>query len=153
MFILVGGNTNNETNTTKKYDLNIKYNYEYGVVSGSINGEYSENTLITLEAIPNEGYVFEEYYIDETLVSENTKYEFNIAKDTDVFVSFIKEIITAKTYDYSITFDLTMGLITGTKNGSYEENTLITLTATPLDNFEFVGYFEGDSLVSNKLNY
>ena len=40
-----------------------------------------------------------------------------------------------------------MGIITGTKNGSYEENTLITLTATLLDNFEFVGYFEGDSLV------
>ena len=46
-----------------------------------------------------------------------------------------------------------MGSITSTKNWSYEENTLITLTATPLDNFEFVGYFEGDSLVSNKLNY
>ena len=59
MFVLVGGNTNNETNTTNKFDLNIEYNYEHGVVSGSINGEYSENTLITLEAITNEGYVFE----------------------------------------------------------------------------------------------
>ena len=135
LFILVGCNTNNETNTTNKYDLNIEYNYEYGVFSESINGEYSENTLITLEAIPNEGYVFEGYYIEETLVSKNTKYEFNITKDTDIFVSFVKEIIPVKTYDFLITFDSTMGSITGTKNGSYEENTLITLTATPLDNF------------------
>lgn len=116
MFILVGCNTNNETNTTNKYDLNIEYNYEYGVVLGSINGEYSENTLITLEAIPNEGYVFVGYYIEETLVSENTKYEFNITKDTDVFVSFAKEIFPVKIYDFSITFDSTMGLITSTKN-------------------------------------
>ena len=34
LFILVGCNTNNETNTTNKYDLNIEYNYEHGVVSG-----------------------------------------------------------------------------------------------------------------------
>ena len=58
LFILVGCNTNNETNTTNKYDLNIEYNYEHGIVSDWISGEYSENTLITLEAIPNEGYVF-----------------------------------------------------------------------------------------------
>ena len=82
MFILVGCNTNNEINTTNKYDLNIEYNYEYDGFSRSINGEYSENTLITLEGIPNEGYVFEGYYIEETLVSENIKYEFNIIKDT-----------------------------------------------------------------------
>ena len=153
MFILVGCNTNNEINTTNKYDLNIEYNYEYDGFSRSINDEYSKNTLIILEGIPNEGYVFEGYYIEWTLVSQNTKYEFNITKDTDVFVSFVKEIIPAKTYDFPITFDLTMGAITRTKNGSYEENTLITLTATPLDNYEFIGYFEGDSLVSNKLSY
>ena len=27
LFILVGYNTNNETNTTNKYDLKIEYNY------------------------------------------------------------------------------------------------------------------------------
>ena len=127
------------------------FNYEVvgkGEVTGSDPGDYQKDSTINLEATPLENYVFDGYYEGDTLIEDDTKYNFSITKDTSLNVVF-KENITY-TFNYSIEG---IGTVTAPSKGSYAKDYEITLKATPADGNEFVGFYNGNELITTELTY
>ncbi len=131
------------------YDFKINVVGE-GNVSGSSNGTYVEGSTITLNASPNEGYHFDGYYEDDTLLSDDEVYTFNITKNIEITAKFA---LNLPKYSFSITSS-EGGVVSGTTSGSYDEGTKIELSATPLSGYRFDGYYDSnDILVSSSKTY
>ena len=62
-----------------------------GDVEGNDSGIYDFYSLISLTAIPFEGYVFEGFFVNDILVEKNLTYTFNIEVSTTVFLKFAAE--------------------------------------------------------------
>ena len=66
----------------------------------------------------------------------------------------LKVYYTRDKYDYSVTNDnKKAGTITYTANGKYKYDTTISLFTTVNAGYDFVGWFDGENKVSDKLNY
>lgn len=82
---------------TDNCDLTIKFktkictiSAEYGGGTVKGTGTFNVGDKVKLEAIPSEGYLFEGFYLDNELVSDNQIFEFE-AKDTQTyFAKFTK---------------------------------------------------------------
>lgn len=65
-----------------------------GRVNGSPNGVYTFGDSLSVSFIPNEGYIFEGWYIDGALVSTENPYYFTIpAKDVTITAKTLKDSI------------------------------------------------------------
>ncbi|MCQ2273322.1 MAG: leucine-rich repeat protein [Bacteroidales bacterium] len=107
-----------------------------GTVTGA--GTYDEGTVVTLTATPNEGFRFVRWSNGET---ENP-YSFTLTCDSTVTAIFEADMPA----QYTVTAeadDATMGTVTGA--GTYDEGTVVTLTATPNEGFRFVRWSNGET--------
>ena len=102
------------------------------------------------------------FYLNQE-INEGSKFTLTLLNTADGSMSYAltdssgKEIgalsSSADSMEYlKVTADMTgNGIIFG--EGSYEKNSLCTLTAVPMDNYHFVGWYENDTPVSNKQEF
>jgi len=74
----------------KYYSLSITPNILEGGEISNTENIYSENSIISVNATPNNGYRFLYYKEDNTILSEKPIYSFLIDKDKDIIVYFEK---------------------------------------------------------------
>lgn len=114
-----------------------------GTVSGGGNYDYGSN--ITLRAIPENGYDFEGWY--ENNVKLHNQPEFGIVTDKD---RTLEAVFKPKKFVITLNHG-SGGNVTG--GGSFDYGTTITIIATPDQNHDFEGWFEGTTMVSSNRNY
>lgn len=118
-FLMVYGNANDEIelhfydheigNTNEPFDFNFKY-YRYYVtidimpeIAGTLSGdgEYKKNDTCFLKVTTNIGYIFEGLYENDTLVTNDTLYSFEVDADRHFIAQFLYiESLTEIKKDY-----------------------------------------------------
>lgn len=116
---------------------------------GSVDGEgiYQYGESATVTATPNADYTFVEWTMDGETVSTNESYTFPVQQNTNLTAHFQGEL-------YIINVDANPsngGNVSG--GGEYAYGETATVTATPLNNFEFINWTENGSVVSSDASY
>ncbi|MDE6150128.1 MAG: InlB B-repeat-containing protein [Ruminococcus sp.] len=75
----------NESNETYTFESMTEGN---GIISGTENGIYSKGTIISLTAIPNDGYKLLGWIKNNKIINEGSTYTFAIDSDTQVKAVF-----------------------------------------------------------------
>ena len=133
------------------------------LAGGTIDGvgEYLENDTCTLQITTSLNYVYEGFYENDTLVTNDTIYSFVVISDRHFVAKFsenteepIDPEIPVDTIYYKVTAEanpLAGGTIDGV--GEYLENDTCTLQITTSLNYVYEGLFENDKLVTNDTIY
>lgn len=96
----------------------------------------------TATATATEGYHFAGWYDGTTLMSAANPYAFIPTADITLTALFEADIVY---YTVSVNCDTTKGTVSG--DGSYEENSQVTLTATPKEGYSFAGWLDGTDII------
>ncbi len=124
-------------------DRNIE---EAGTVSGG--GTYPYGTTITLTATTDSRYDFLGWYEGDILLSKNERYSFFVSGDRTILAKW-------EVHPFTVTTERNIeaaGTVSG--GGTYPYGTTITLTATTDDRrYDFLGWYSGDILLSDKEQY
>ncbi|TVZ54999.1 putative repeat protein (TIGR02543 family)/predicted secreted protein (Por secretion system target) [Lutibacter sp. Hel_I_33_5] len=102
------------------------------------NGTYDDGTVVGITATPNAGYQFDGWSGDAT----GTTNSLNITMDADKSVTAMFSKIQR-----TLTITATNGTVTtnpNPTNGTYDDGTVVGLTATPNTGYQFVGW-SGDA--------
>ena len=114
---------------------------EGGTVSTE-GGEYQEGTQVEIIATPDQGYRFigweESASVSETLI---------ITLDSNQTYQALFELIPP--VQYTLTLTASEGGTLSTEGGTYEEGTVVTITATPNEGYLFVRWKEVDISTSS----
>lgn len=103
---------------------------------------------ITLQYMPLNGYTFNGWYLNGSLVSSSNPYTFTVSGNA----TFEVKCNTPAQYNVTVSSnDNTMGTASG--GGTYWSGTSVTLTATKNTGYRFVGWYESGSLVSSSASY
>ena len=116
---------------------------EGGSTTGS--GVYSKDENVTVTGVAKEGFKFKHWEENEIVVSSSASYSFKSTAHRS-----LKAVFEYNKLDVNITA-VGNGSVTG--SGTYNYNTELTITATALTGSKFVGWFEGDNLISNSSTY
>ena len=116
---------------------------EGGTVSGG--GTFTKGTLVTVQANPNLFSEFNGWYEDGVKVSNNPIYSFTVTKDTTLSAGF--RIVKAK---LTLTTEGKGSVIGG---GVYQITTPVQISATASSGWHFVGWYNGELLVSANASY
>jgi len=134
------------------YAVTIDYDDEKGIVAGE--GNYKNQQQVVLTATPNEGYLFDGWYVNNQKVSSNSNYEFTMGKEqVNITASFVVDnidrVLTIKyvyqdgskaydsyvgNYKFKNTYEVASPSIDGytaditTVTGTIKENTTLTVT-------------------------
>jgi uncharacterized repeat protein (TIGR02543 family) len=117
------------------------YTVTVAATKGSVTGGslYYANDNATLNATPiNSNYVFANWTVDGTVVSNDNPYTFSVTKDVTVTANF-----TA--VPYHITYNLDGGA--ASNPASYTIEDLVVLTSPEKTGYSFVGWLEGDGVI------
>lgn len=146
---LLQGEDNGASDDVAQISVNVSASGN-GSVSGG--GRFAVGQIVTLHATPDEEAEFEGWYensVEGTLLSSNPTYQFE-ANTSIVIVGRFVGGPTPK-YQISASFDpAAAGSIAGA--GLIEEGNTCTLTATLEEDYEFLGWYENDVLVSENLS-
>ena len=134
--------TQDTTLTALFAEMDIYYSIEVksdNLLMGSAygSGEYPANTVISIGAIPNNGFLFARWQDGNTdnprtvTVTENAIYT----------ASF--EIKPVQTYSITVYYEETQGFVLGA--GEYQEGSLATLAAIPADGYKFIKWSDNNS--------
>ncbi|MCL2039485.1 MAG: InlB B-repeat-containing protein [Bacteroidetes bacterium] len=136
-------------NPVPKYQVSVNITPSgAGSVIGS--GQYDSNTTCQLVATSNSNYQFVGYYLNNALVSSNSNYNFIVNNDANYEAKF--ELKPVPKYQVSVNVTPSgAGSVVGA--GQYDSNTTCQLVATPNSNYQFVGYYLNNIMVSNNPNY
>ena len=140
----------NSLDTTKLFG----YKYNELTYYGDITPSLYFGTSITLEAIVPDGYEFVGWYgVNNSLISDNNKYEFVIEKDMNIYMKW--EVLNPEsTYTLTtINDNPSAGTITEYTNKAFGANSSVTLEATPNTGFTFDGWYNGTTLVNSSSPY
>ncbi|NOR88488.1 MAG: hypothetical protein GQ527_12860, partial [Bacteroidales bacterium] len=111
-----------------------------GTVSGG--GIYQYGETATIIASPNADYNFASWTLDGEVVSINTSYSFVVTESVSLTANFQGE-----QYIISVSASPSNGgTVTG--NGEYDYGDMATVTASPINNFDFVNWTENGTVVS-----
>ena len=119
---------------------------EKGSVTGSGTYDYLES--VTISATPELGYSFLGWYSGASQVSTQASYTFSMPYNS---LSYVAKF---NTISYSLTVtseDTNKGTVTG--SGTYPYKQSRSITATPKSGYSFVGWYEGDTLISSTNPY
>ena len=128
------------TAATTQYNLTVTAGTG-GSVSTS-GGTYDDGTTVTVTATPDDGYEFVGWNGSD---SSNATIDITISSDTTLEALFSEIQSTAATTQYNLTVTAGTGGSVSTSGGTYDDGTTVTVTATPDDGYEFVGWNGSDS--------
>ena len=134
------GYGNTQTAAATQYTLTVTAGTG-GSVSTS-GGTYDDGTIVTVTATPNDGYEFVGWNGSD---STNATIDITINSDTTLEALFSEIQSTAATTQYNLTVTAGTGGSVSTSGGTYDDGTIVTVTATPNDGYEFVGWNGSDS--------
>lgn len=118
-----------------------------GTVTGG--GTYNTGTTVTLNASANSGYAFDGWYENNTRISSSNNFSFIITSNRTIEGRFSQ---AGRTYNLTLSASPSAGgTVSG--GGSYQSGTNATAIATPNSGYTFVGWYEGETLVSSERNY
>lgn len=132
----------------EKVTISVSCNPSQGSVSGG--GRKVVGTSVTVVATPAEGYNFDGWYENDTLVSNNASYTFTASVARNLVAVF------AESHDVVITVSTNVPDQTSvTGGGTYQAGDEVTLVATrePSAQLQFQGWFENGTNVSNLTTY
>ena len=128
------------------YDINLKVsNSEYGHVSGA--GHIKQGDSIVIKATPNYGYRFVSWTLNGSVVSTNESYSFKASSNATYTANF--EPLTFK-ISTSIN-NSSWGRYSG--GGTFTYLSSVTLSASPYEGYEFLGWYDGSTFCSSSRNY
>ena len=110
------------------YNVSLTYDSNKGSVVGA--GDYEHGEIVTIKAIPNEGY----HFVKWSDGNESLERTFAIDQDINLTAEFAIEI-------REIVVVAENGTVTGA--GRYEYGTTATLEAIPNEGYHFVGWSDG----------
>ena len=133
------------TITTKNSDL-------FAGSATELNGvKYDEGATVRLIATANYGYSFLGWYDGNTLITAETEYLLKLESNLELTAKWKKEF---QTYALNtINTNSNAGNITVHEDSRIKENTNVTLRAIPKENYKFIGWYEGDTLLSQDSTY
>ena len=128
----------------------------FGEVTGG--GTFEENTTVTVSATEKEGYAFLGWYEGAECVSMDKTYAFTLSRDRNLTARWYSLPPVDPPVDppttYTVTIineDETRGTISGA--GTFEEGAKATLTATPVDGYGFLGWYEDGKKTTKNASY
>ncbi len=116
-----------------------------GTVAGG--GIYQPNQTITIEATPNENYSFNYWTHNNTIVSEEAIFTFEVDQSMVLMAHFFADSppIFIDTEVWPAGYGFAYG------GGEYQMDQTVNLVATPNDDsFRFMGWYAGDELISEE---
>ena len=118
-----------------------------GSVTGG--GTYNSGSTVTLNASANTGYAFDGWYENNTRISSSNNFSFIISTNRTIEGRFSQ---AGRTYNLTLSASPSAGgTVSG--GGSYQSGTNATAIATPNSGYTFLGWYEGETLVSSERNY
>ena len=116
-----------------------------GVLTGA--GSYADGTSVTVEAVPNPGYLFSKWKIGGTIVANTPSYTFTVSGDITLAASFTRV--------YQVTADIfpAAGGTTEMDSSSYKLNETARADAFPNAGYQFVNWTENGVVVSTDNPY
>ena len=131
-------------------EYNISTTVEPGI-AGIVTGEgihhHGDNVILT--AISAEGYKFVNWTENGEVVSEDAQYTFVATRDRELVANYVEK---EEIYNVILfTFNFEAGSMSGF--GSYLEGEIVTVIATPNTGYEFAGWIENGSVVSEDAEY
>lgn len=116
-----------------------------GTTTGA--GDYQQGSAVTVKAIPSPGYVFQSWKEGNTVVATTKKYTFTITDNRT-----LKAVFSLGSSLINVTPNFSeAGIISG--DGEYDRGGLVTLNATTNSGYDFMGWMEGDKLLSTSSQY
>lgn len=126
---------------------------EAGATSGG--GNFAAGDVIPLTATANNGYEFVNWTdASGSVISTETTFNYTVSQAADLRANFNKVV-----YQYTVTTGVNIdGAGTVTTGGTYEENTAVTIAATPADAYLFKAWYKinedgSESLLSSANPY
>jgi hypothetical protein len=118
---------------------------ERGAVNGS--GVFSSSDVVTLTALPEEGFHFLFWSEEGVQVSNNPVYEFEVDSDRNLIAHF-----EPNSYTISVNVNPNEGgVVTG--SGVYNFGDVINMVATPFNGYSFLNWTENGEIVSINPQY
>ena len=130
-------------------------NLAQGTVKELIKNTYSKNESVTLEAVPTENYTFEGWYNNGEKLSSNNPYTFKVTDYSYIIAKFkLKDGVILDEFSVLLTnANSTMGSITELEQSNYKKDSKITLEATANEGFAFIGWYDGETLLSKDTTF
>lgn len=146
---VTGDATYTATFAPNSYTLTVNANDNaMGSVSGG--GSYDYNATATLTATPNSGYHFVQW---QDGITDNPR-TVTVTANATYTATFEANAPIVNYHSVSVsTADATMGSVSSTHSGSVEENTQVTVTATPATGHHFVQWQYGAGQTSTANPY
>ena len=127
------------------FTINVTANpEEWGHVNVSGGNPYDYNTLVHVNAVAEEGYQFDHWVINDTIVEYANPYIFNITHDMNLVAHF-----AVAQYDITLSANPAEGgAVTGA--GTYTHGDIATLIATANEGYEFLEWqSNGDTFATD----
>ena len=117
-----------------------------GLVTGG--GTYQEGQTCTITATANEGFIFENWTENGSVVTYDASYTLTVTNNHD----FIANFMAIPTYTVIVSASpANGGLVTG--GGVYQEDHSCTITAVANDGFTFVNWTENGNVIASDATY
>ena len=115
-----------------------------GTVGGG--GDYASNSVCAVTASPNPGWGFKNWTVNNSQVSTSPNYNFTVRSNRTLVANFVPAytVTTAASPSYA-------GSTTGA--GTFNSNSIVTVSATPASGFQFVNWTDSGAPVGTATNY
>lgn len=148
------GNTVNNDSIKTDEDANTFYTVKFaetnsksaplGLLLGS--GAYNYGNYAQLQAIANEGCLFDGWYVNNELVSKETTYRFKVTGNVEVEGRF-----TAGEVELTVDTNIKGGKITEINSGNFVVGSVVDIKAVPDEGYKFVGW-EAENIIIEDAN-
>jgi hypothetical protein len=132
-------------NTIVNYTLSTSSNPTSGGTTTG-DGTYESGSNVTVTATPNTNFVFSNWTENGNVVSTAASFNFTINSDRNLVANFL-EVFTLSTSSNPTSGGTTTG------DGTYENGSNVTVTATPNTNFVFSNWTENGNVVSTAASF
>lgn len=113
-------------------------------------GEYEHGANVTLSAVANDGYTFLGWYENGTLVTQNTEYAFTAVEDRTFVAKFANSYVISTVVEGGGSATVAQAGGKPVASGAFAALTKVTLTAQPDGSHYFIGWYDGDELITSE---